>query len=781
MRDFHKPIVDAIEDMNDSFIMLDSKWRYIYVNRNAEKLLKHKKEKLIGKNILAFPILRRSLFYSKAKEAVKTKKPISFENYSKLLSKWMEVRLYPLSDILSCYFTDISPRKRAEFRQEFISKINSTIALSLDYNKALRNAAKVINNYLADYCRIVILDENNQIKETIINHNNPKKIPLVEKLYKDVSESKYGLEQLLTKGKPEITSIIDDKFFEKYSEKPELVKIIKQLDPKSYMGVPLIAKGRIVGAITLSSTKPNREYSEDDLALVGGVASRLALALENMRLFEKVQQERERLEFGQSAGKIGTFEWNIENNKSTWTLAFSALFGNPPEANEGTIEKWLDMVHPDDKEMVKKEGEEAIKSGNRLNIKFRIIWPDKTMRYLSVKARIFRNRDNQPMRMVGVAIDITHRKKIENELRFLAEASKVLSSSLNYKATLNSVAKLAVPDMADWCAVDMFEKNGKTVRVTTAHNTPPGLAKVVKTARPKLYPIANQELLYSAMIVPIVHGKKAIGAITFANTKESKRVFNQDDLSIAEKIADRAALVIENTLLYQKSQQATKMREAFISIASHELKTPITSLKVYTQVLRQQAEKQGDENLSHYLFKMDQQVEKLNKLIKDLLDASRMQLGKLSFRKSYFDLDELVKEVVGAIQLTTNHIIIIKGKIGKVYGDKDRIGQVIINLLINAIKYSPEANKVIVNLMNQDDKAVVNIKDYGVGIDKENQQKIFERFYQVNGASNGINSGLGIGLYISTEIVKRHGGNIWVESAKGKGSTFSFAIPSRTN
>ena len=137
-----------------------------------------------------------------------------------------------------------------------------------------------------------------------------------------------------------------------------------------------------------------------------------------------------------------------------------------------------------------------------------------------------------------------------------------------------------------------------------------------------------------------------------------------------------------------------------------------------------------------------------------------MQLGKLTFKKDYFDLDELLREVVEAIQLTTqNHIISVSGKGGKVYGDKDRIDQVI-NLLINAIKYSPDADRAIVNLTNQ--------------------KKIFERFFQANGNPDKT-SGLGIGLYISTKIIKRHGGNNLVQSEKGKGSTFSLPIPSVVN
>lgn len=508
--DAHRPLVEAIENMSESFEIIDFNWKYRYINKNAEKLLGHKKSYLIGKNIFkVFPHMKKT-FYPKAKKAIVTKKPIKYDYYSARRNKWFEARIYPLSDAISFYFTDISMRKRAEFRQEFISKINSTIALSFDYNIALQNVAKVIVNYLADYCRIVILEEDEKIKEINADNNNSKKINLKIKLYenyKHMIDAGNGVDKIIKKGESEIIPKVDEK----------TSKNFKTRNLKSYMGVPLIVKGNIIGAITLSSTHTNRRYGKDDLALVGGVASRIALALENMRLFEK-------------------------------------------------------------------------------------------------------------------------------------------------------------------------------------------------------------------------------------------------------------------------AQNATKLREEFISIASHELRTPITSLKLYTQVLRQTAEKQHNTDLNYYLFKMDSQVEKLNKLIRDLLDTSKMQLGKLEFKNEYFDILELTKEVVEAIQLTAkNHSIEIRGKAGKVSGDKDRIGQVLINLINNAIKYSPQANKVIVNLAQDNRKAIVKIKDYGIGIDRKNQKKIFQRFYQVDGSHRDATSGLGIGLYVSTEIVKRHGGNLWVESTKGKGSTFSFAIPSNPN
>ena len=271
---------------------------------------------------------------------------------------------------------------------------------------------------------------------------------------------------------------------------------------------------------------------------------------------------------------------------------------------------------------------------------------------------------------------------------------------------------------------------------------------------------------------------KAIGAISFVSA-ESGRHYTQIDLTMAEELASRAALAIENAHLYSEAQNAIKIRDDFISIASHELRTPITSLKMYTQILQKQVARMGAESIGRSLAKMDAQLNKLTALIGDLLNISKIESGQLPFQEEMFDLNEVVKETVEQAQLSTiKHTIEVEGRIPlHVWGDKERIGQVMTNLLNNAVKYSPYANKVVVHLQSEEDVAAVSIQDFGIGIDKEQLSKIFERFYRVSDPEEKTYPGLGIGLYLSNEIIKRHGGNLTVASEKGKGSIFRFTLP----
>ncbi len=220
-------------------------------------------------------------------------------------------------------------------------------------------------------------------------------------------------------------------------------------------------------------------------------------------------------------------------------------------------------------------------------------------------------------------------------------------------------------------------------------------------------------------------------------------------------------------------------KDNFISIASHELRTPITVLKGFTQILMRKLNQQGVEQSLAMLQKIDAQTRRLVKLIDELLDASKIQAGRLEYEAEPVDLDSLVHETTEVLQPSSpTHILRVSGKTDAIIlGDKDRLGQVLTNLITNAIKYSPQASSVDILLSSSEKAAIVRVRDYGVGIAPIHQQHVFDRFYRAHDASDKTFRGLGMGLYIAHEIVKRHGGNLTVESEEGKGSTFTLSLP----
>jgi signal transduction histidine kinase len=205
----------------------------------------------------------------------------------------------------------------------------------------------------------------------------------------------------------------------------------------------------------------------------------------------------------------------------------------------------------------------------------------------------------------------------------------------------------------------------------------------------------------------------------------------------------------------------------------------VTSLKGFLALLQRLLASQDNAKVLYYLARMDAQIDKLTKLINDLLDVSRMQSGQLVYREERVAVDALVQDVVESVQETTQtHHLQLEGQTqAHVFGDRDRLGQVLINLLNNAIKYSPDADTVVVRLATDANQILVSVQDFGRGIAREHHHKIFERFYQVTDPEEKTFPGLGIGLSICCEIVKRHGGHLWVESEKGAGATFHLSLP----
>jgi PAS domain S-box-containing protein len=226
-------------------------------------------------------------------------------------------------------------------------------------------------------------------------------------------------------------------------------------------------------------------------------------------------------------------------------------------------------------------------------------------------------------------------------------------------------------------------------------------------------------------------------------------------------------------------KQIQIQKDNFIAIASHELKTPVTSIKAYSQVLEMILAGKGESKEAGMVTKMGTQLNRLIDLINDLLDVTKLNAGKLQFNDAAFDFNPMVKDLIEDLQRTTQRHKILENfkTTGTVFGDKERIGQVLTNFITNAIKYSPDSEKIIVHTYVKDDEVIVCVEDFGIGISENHQKKVFEQFYRVSGDMQHTFPGLGLGLYISSEIIIRERGRIWVNSTPGKGSSFCFALP----
>jgi len=271
----------------------------------------------------------------------------------------------------------------------------------------------------------------------------------------------------------------------------------------------------------------------------------------------------------------------------------------------------------------------------------------------------------------------------------------------------------------------------------------------------------GERLNISLTVSPIINEKgEVVGASKIAR-------------DITEKVE------IENQLkeYTKKLKELNSAKDEFIGMASHELKTPLTSINAYLQLLDRTVQ---NKQAKSFLAKTMHQVRKLSRLVSDLLDVSKIEVGKLQLNPAPFNVDDLIDEAIENVQhITASHKLIRENRLGdvQVSADRPRIEQVLINFLTNAIKYSPGRDRVLISADYKNSQLTVAVKDFGIGVPPEEAEKIFTRFYRVQ-ELNPTLAGLGIGLYISLEIIRRHHGKIWLESEPGKGSTFYFRIPS---
>lgn len=279
----------------------------------------------------------------------------------------------------------------------------------------------------------------------------------------------------------------------------------------------------------------------------------------------------------------------------------------------------------------------------------------------------------------------------------------------------------------------------------------------------------------SFLSVPVLSkAGTAIGGLFFGHPEPGR--FSAEHESLVKSVATQASIALDNAKLYQEIQLLNLKKDEFIGLASHELKTPLTSITAYLQVL---GRSQTDDNSRKFVSKSINQVNKLSALVSDLLDISKIEAGKLQMFLEEFDIRAVLDEAIELIESSNvDHQITLKTNVDHlaVNGNAQRIEQVIINLLTNAIKYSSSEYKIEVSLEYSDNVVKIGVKDNGIGLEQDKLLHIFSRFYRVDGLSPHM-SGLGIGLYISKEIIERHHGKIWVESEHGKGSTFWFTLP----
>lgn len=399
---------------------------------------------------------------------------------------------------------------------------------------------------------------------------------------------------------------------------------------------------------------------------------------------------------------------------------------------------------------------------------------------------------------------------------FLADAAGILSRSLDYEQTLTAVARLAVPEIADWCAVDILDAGGRLLRVAVAppgaeeverariledHSLDPtglpGALEVIRTGVPALVATITPErlaagapdehfrtlplaALTSYMCVPLVSSRGTLGALTFVFA-ESGRHYSERDLPFAQDVAARAVLAIDNAFAYRRAHEANRLKDEFLATLSHELRTPLNAILGYAQMLTMGL--LDGERQSNALSVLTRNAEVLRQIIDDVLDVSRITSGKLRLNVRPVELMDVLASAIATVQPAADAKgvaleIVPTGDVGAVSGDPDRLQQVLWNLLSNGVKFTPRGGRVQVRIQDREAAVEIVVSDNGQGVPSSFLPYIFERFRQADGRFSREHGGLGLGLAIVRELVELHGGTVTASSdGPGSGAVFIVQLP----
>ncbi len=620
--------------------------------------------------------------------------------------------------------------ERAHERLRFLTVASGLLSSSLDYETTLTQITSMLVPRLADVCAIVLVDEDDTVSQVTVEGIDPevtRKVRELQSRYSLRLDSPSSLRRVLDSGRTDFHPSLTDRYYEDASTDAEHLELLRQIGMQSMVIVPLNGHDSTIGALSLALTGTDRRYTPDEVDFIEELAHRAALAVENARL---------------------------------WRASQRAI---------------------DEREELLRFREETI----------------LLERQARARAEAAQQRE-----------------------AFLSEASSILSSSLDSATNLKSLSRLIVTRVANWCTIELFDDSGTSSLAAVSHVDPDGLeilerirGEYLPATIPELPPrhilryreptlinnIAEEFWFDSAstpehliqldrlqttalIVVPLFSRSRTLGLMLLARSGDSAP-FVDEDLPMAIDLGHRVSLAIDNSLLYDRAQSVVQQREEFISTASHELKTPLTTVKGYLQLLSRQILREDVDlaRITRFTRELDDQVKRLEDLVSDLLDVSRIQQGRLELRLEEFDLAQLASAVLSRFEHAPERIDAHELTLSAsepVIGtwDRGRIDQVLTNLISNALKYSPDGGQILVRVRRSGENAQITVRDNGIGISPGERATLFQPFARGHNVRPKI-SGTGLGLYITNRIVTNHRGAIFVKSDPGHGTSFIVQLP----
>jgi len=738
---------------------------------------------------------------------------------------------------------DLTERRRAEEERLRVGELaRARMNVLADLSEALVSVTSVeevvrvvVEQGLAfarsDVCTLYLLDERTMVLDLVAERGcNPELVDRIRRIFPDSGNPLHAIGS----GRADAVWIESAEAYAAYL--PSIASLeVGGPRASAFWCVPVVAEGRIIGMIGAGFHEPRR-FPTEEREFVITFGRQCGQSLARARRFEAERAaaalaERLRSSLSTTLRSIGdaVIATDARGDVTLMNAVAEGLTGwSEGDARGHPLSEVFRIVNEHTRMTVQSPVEKILDTGGIVGLANHTVLLARDGREIPIddSGAPVRGENGAIEGVVLVFRDVTERKLHESRQTFLADATRVLAESLDYEATVARVAQLAVPRLADWCAVDLVvEGERRPKRLAVAHldptkvgfakeldvkypprpDAPTGVPHVLRTGQPELYSDIPDDLLVagcedaehlrivralglrSAMVVPLLVSDRVLGVMTFVFA-ESDRRYTSDDLSFAEELTRRCSIAIENARLYASEQNARKTadvanraKDEFLAVVSHELRTPLNAIMGWSKMLA--ADDFDELRRQRAVETIERNSVAMAQLIEDLLDMSRVISGKMRLEVQQVDVRKVAEAAIESIQPAASAKAITLSSIldttlPLIMGDPTRLQQVVWNLLSNAVKFTPKGGQVDVVLRRNESSLEISVADTGKGVAPAFLPHVFDPFRQEDASSTRTRGGLGLGLAISRQLVELHGGSIVARSeGEGRGAMFSVSLP----